>query len=61
MSNSKEPQWRERMKYPQALHAHSRQKLDIPVYLRRWLVVHGNTHPDQMIPQTRPVPDLDAR
>jgi hypothetical protein len=50
MSNAKEPQWRERMKNPHDLHAPYRQKLDIPVYLRRWLVVHGNKHPDQVIP-----------
>jgi len=51
MGTHKEAQWQERFKHPRALHAPWRQKLDIPDYLRRWLVVYGNKHPDRLIPE----------
>lgn len=51
MGTHKEPKWREEFKHPRALHAPWRQKIDIPDYLRRWLVVYGNKHPDLLIPE----------
>ena len=51
MGKHEEAQWQERFKDPHALHAPWRQKLDIPDYLRRWLVVYGNKHPDRLIPE----------
>jgi hypothetical protein len=45
----KEPAWREHFKHPQALHdGYGLLKVKIPSYLRRWMVVHGNKHPDLM-------------
>jgi len=51
MGKHKEAQWQEEFKHPRALHAPWRQKLNIPDYLRRWLVVYGNKHPDLLIPE----------
>jgi hypothetical protein len=51
MGKHKEAQWQEEFKHPRALHAPWRQKIDIPDYLRRWLVVYGNKHPDLLIPE----------
>jgi hypothetical protein len=50
MKQEKEPLWREQFKQPQSLHGRYRQRVDIPTYLRRWLVVHGNRHPDRLVP-----------
>lgn len=51
MGKHKEAKWQESFKDPHALHAPWRQKLDIPDYLRRWLNVYGNKHPDRLIPE----------
>jgi hypothetical protein len=50
MKQKKEPLWREQFGRPQSLHGRFRQRADIPIDLRRWLVVHGNRHSDRLVP-----------
>lgn len=46
-----EPKWLEEFKLPQALHRLHGQKVSMPSYVKRWLVVYGNKHPRELIPE----------